>query len=499
MKKNILILRHKGASVIILVFSLFAIMGLASFVVDLGLMLNQRYELQKAVESAALLSASEYEIYEFDAGGGNMNLAIPASTEITDATTGNASTHYKALKETNQLINAGSGTDVTPTVTFNAQSGAVRVEADAAAPTYFISILGIKEIKLQGKAAAINKPIYLSKTFPKPTGSILNGVNDVTVAGADYEDTDIKDPLGGDTSTGIHPTGSIFNQNNDLKNIYGQPDQKVLSLGPGGHITIKLPATIYDGKGIDFVIYERGHAEGYFVYAGVDADPTVPYIDAANPGSGIKWINVSCAGIPLYAKIDEVIGSHLTTIEINGVNSQNYKFYGSGFFDLGVKCDAVGLGTIYDGTGATAAPRIKNAKYLKIIDDNMEDGFFLQPKYGNNQPSAIPTLLPGEHSGFSPGADIDAIAILHHSRLISLADFVGGDTDGDGLMNITEQMHGYDPGNVDTDGDGINDLKEYRGYDPDDTDILLNSGPSKVLFKDSVNKDVPPIVIEIKP
>ena len=67
----------KGASIIILVFSIFAILGLASFALDLGLILNQRYELQKAVESAALLSASEYEVYE--SGG---NLVLPASSAV---------------------------------------------------------------------------------------------------------------------------------------------------------------------------------------------------------------------------------------------------------------------------------------------------------------------------------------------------------------------------------------------------------------------------------
>ena len=194
-----------------------------------------------------------------------------------------------------------------------------------------------------------------------------------------------------------------------------------------------------------------------------------------------------------------MIGSHMTTVQINGANVSEYKFYGSGLFDLGMKCDAVGPGTVYDGTGATPAPRIKNVKYLKIIDDNREDGFFLQPKFGNNQPSSIPSLFPGEHSGFSPGADIDAIAIFHHARIISLADYAGGDADGDGLMDITEKMHGFDETAPDTDVDGINDLREFRGYDPDDTDILLNSGPSKVLYQQSPTKSTQPQLIEIEP
>lgn len=510
---------RKGVSIIILVFSLFAIVGLSALVLDLGLILNQRYELQKAVESAALLTASEYELLESDRKDpGEFRLGLPFQINITDASSGVGSVQYKALKDYNQLLSVG--TDSIPAITFNRDSKAVKIEANATVPTYFMSVLGIREIEIQSKAAAINVPQYLSSKFPRPNGSIVNG------AGI-YRDTEIRSPVGGKTSGFAHPTGDVYNQNSDFDNIYGRPDGKTLSLGPGGHIMIKLPSTIFDGKGVDFAIYERGHAEGYFVYAGIDIDPDDPYIDAANPGSGINWVNISCTGIPLYVKMDddEIIGSHRTQVNINGVTYTDYKFYGSGYFDLGMKCDNFYDGTVYDGTDPGNSVQIKNIKYLKIIDDNIEDGFFLQPRLDFNyhpEPEdytehAIPMVIPGEHSSFTPGADLDAIEILHHSRLISIADF-GADADGDGifetadndgdrLINVLEQIYGYDPNNTDTDGDGINDFLEHWGEEPhfsslyDDSPQFETESSDDIttLIKEYPTKTIRPPGIEIKP
>ncbi|MCK5177771.1 MAG: hypothetical protein KAQ92_08660, partial [Candidatus Aenigmarchaeota archaeon] len=400
--------RRKGASIVILVFSLLAIIGLASFALDLGYVLNQRYELQKAVESAALLAASEYEVYEEDLGAGNLALKVPAAADIENAATGIASVYYQALKDNNQLLNIG--TDATPVVTLDASSSAVKVAAGAEIVPFFISMLGIKKIEINAIAAAVSAPVYLSSVYPKPTGSILNGL------GLTYRDTEIKDPLGSDTSLGAIPTTTVHNQNNDLNNIYGQPDGNSLSLGPGGYITLKLSTILADGKGVDLAIYERGNADGYFVYAGIDINPNTAYVDASIPGGGIQWINISCTGIPLYTQTDGMIGCHRTSVQINGVAKIEYKFYGSGLFDLGTKCTNPVDGVIYDGTDdTTAPPKLYNVKYLKIIDDNTEDGFFLQPRFNINTPYAVPSIFPGEHSTITPGADIDAVAILHHS------------------------------------------------------------------------------------
>ncbi len=483
-------IKRKGSSVIILVFSLFALMGLASFALDLGLILNQRYELQKAVETAALIAASEYE--PFESGG---NFTKPTAGQITNSTTGNAALHYLALLDTNQVI---QGIGVAPTVNLNIPSRAVRVQADATLKTYFLQVLGVNSVTVPARAAAVNLPVYLSGKFPVPTGSILRG--DSTGTGG-YLDTDIRQPLG---STGGGLTTTVFNQNADFNDIYGPPDGRVLSLGPGGYITIKLPATLVDGKGFDFAIYERGHAEGYFVYAGIDVDDTDtdgdapnPYIDASIPGDGIKWVNISCTGVPLYVNKNELIGCHQTQVTINGAVSTDFKFYGSGYFELGSKCTTSGGTDIYNATAVGATPRLGNIKYLKIIDDNREDGFLIQPTFGIATPSAIPMLIPGEHSTFSPGADIDAIEIFHHSRLISLGDY-STDSDGDGLIDIVENIYGFNDGSADSDADGVNDLTEFWGYNPSSGNSL-HTADTNLLYKDYPAWGETPPVFEVVP
>jgi len=54
-----------------------------------------------------------------------------------------------------------------------------------------------------------------------------------------------------------------------------------------------------------------------------------------------------------------------------------------------------------------------------------------------------------------------------------------GDTDGDGIPDGTEAVHGTDPLNADTDNDGFGDLEELRGEDgkfgtPDDMNPLVS-------------------------
>lgn len=477
--------KKPGVSIILLVFSLLTLLGLSALVIDLGIILNQRYEMQKAVESAALLAASEYEAYWASI------FIMPNESLITDSDSGIAAQHYHALKNINQVLFQGK--EQAPlNVELKPSSRAVKVESTFNVPTYFLGVLGITSVQIPAKAAAVASPVFLSSRFPRPAGSIVSGVS------SSYRDTHIRDPLGGTSGS-----AKTYNHNNSFNNIYGKPDGKALSLGPGGHITIRLPAMIYDGKGFDFIIYERGHAEGYFVYAGVDADPTNPYISAANPGGGIQWVNISCTGIPLYVKSGYTIDAYKTTVTVNGSSTTDYKFYGSGIFDLGMKCSDGGT-EFYDGTDSTDAPRIKNVKYLKIIDDNVEDGFLIQPKFGMeaSQPAAIPMLIPGEHSSFTPGADIDAIEILHHSRLISVKEFDSGDSDEDGLLDTVELMFGLDPGVVDTDGDTISDLLEREGYMirstlNSDATLVGSSGMLPIIFKEYFGSDLCPPTMEV--
>lgn len=481
--------RKPGVSIILLVFSLLTLLGLSALVVDLGIILNQRYEMQKAVESAALLAASEYELYYYKPASGSSGFTLPAAAKITDSNSGIAAQHYQVLKNLNQVLYQGKEQSLT--VTLKKYSKAVRVEADFNVPTYFIGMLGVTSVQIQAKAAAVAAPVFLSSRFPKPGGSIVNGEKTTSPV---YKDTHIRAPLAG--TLGDAKTNNL---NYLFNNIYGKPDGKALSLGPGGFITIRLPEMVFDGKGFDFIIYERGHAEGYFVYAGVDTDPSNPYLSAQNPGGGINWINVSCTGVPLYVKPNETIGAYKTTVTVNGSSKTDYKFYGSGMFDLGMNCG----NSIYNGSSTAAGvPRIKNVKYLKIIDDNAEDGFFIQPKFklGGSQPSAIPMLIPGEHSSLTPGADIDAVEILHHSRLISLNEFEYGDgATGEYLLNVVENMYGLNNSN-------INNFLKREGYNIDSTTDASDTPPGSttplpMIFKDYFNPDAAlcPPTMEVQP
>ena len=93
--------KKPGVSIILLVFSLLTLLGLSALVIDLGIILNQRYEMRKAVESAALLAASEYEAYWASI------FIMPNESLITDSDSGIAAQHYHALKNINQVLFQG--------------------------------------------------------------------------------------------------------------------------------------------------------------------------------------------------------------------------------------------------------------------------------------------------------------------------------------------------------------------------------------------------------
>jgi hypothetical protein len=412
--------KRKGMSIILLAFSILAIIALSGFVIDLGILLNCRYELQKAVETTALASITDYEAYEDNAN----IIKYPAVNDISTDADSSVNNNLDAFKKSNSfLLMSGN---ITPVITFGTTaksrySRAIRVEASAVARTFFLNIIGIKSITLNASAVAAHVPVYLNDE------NILKG-------SGTYEDTLIRNPIAG-ISSSINVDGIIYalptltNINVMFNNIYGFPDGYALSLGPGGYITIKLPATLVNGKGFDLQIIERGNANGYFVYAGNDKNPTSPYVDAGNPGGDISWVNISCTGTPIGSLTNGKVGSY--SQNIIGLPAQP-KFYGSGYFDLGAKCVSPNGTVIYDGN-------VNTVKYLKIIDDNVEDGFTLKdPEYDTNL-NAVPGFFPGQNSSLTPGASIDAIAVEHHSRLINANDF-NVDTDNDGLIDVFETL-----------------------------------------------------------
>lgn len=440
--------KRKGVSIIILCYSLIAIFALCTLVIDLGIILNCRYEFQKLIETAALASITDYEAYE---NPSDNTIKYPTVANISTNAGSSVNNNINAFIKSNSFLLMSQ--NITPTVTFGTTSKskysrAIKIDATAVVKTYFLQMFGIKSIKIPASAAAMHIPVYLK------SGNILNGVST-------YKDTDIRDPVGGAATTqtinGVSYTlPAVSNVNNNFDNIYGIPDGKALSLGPGGYVTIKLPATLVDGKGFDLQIITAGNIFGYFVFAGNDVDPANPYVDAASPGAGIQWVNISCTGTPVGTTTNGAVGSYNQWIDLNGngivdAGETQAKFYGSGYFDLGATCSS--------GYNVN----IKSAKYLKIIDDNVEDGFTLKDPKNESSLETTPSFFSGQNSSIAPGVSIDAIAVEHHSRLISSADFAL-DTDGDGLLDVFENSFGLNPSGSSDGSATNNDALKFWGY-----------------------------------
>jgi len=469
--------KRKGVAIILLIFSIIAIFSMCGFVIDLGIILNSRFEFQKLVETTALTAVTEYGAYEDNAN----IIRYPAVANISTNVNNSAKKNFDAFVASNSFLLLSQ--DITPVITFGTTiqsrySRAIMVEATAVVRTYFLNIIGIRSIKLQASAAAMHIPVYLK------TGNVLNGV-------AAYRDTQLRDPAGGAATTqtinGVaYTTPAIVNVNTNLNNIYGMTEGTVLSLGPGGYITIKLPASLIDGKGFDLQIRAAGNAAGYFVFAGNDTDPSDPYIDAANPGGGIDWVNISCTGTPIGAPTNGNVGSYIQNVA--GIGNQA-KFYGSGYFDMGVVCT--------NDPGNYNA-NVKSAKYLKIIDDNVEDGFILRDPEADASMAAIPSIFPGQNSSFTPGVSIDAIAVEHHSKLISINDFTK-DTDNDGLLDVFENSLKLNPCGPSEAAPacgappGSDDDREYWGFANTGINNIIIDNPTTALRIDYPSRqDNPP-------
>jgi len=411
--------KRKGVSLIILIFSAMAIIAMLAMVIDLGLVLNCRYELQKVIDTAALAAVADYEAYE---DGGN-TIRYPTAAQISTNTNSLVNNNLNAFIATNSSMYLANSlvTSVYFGSTIQSRySRAIRIDASVQVRTHLLPLVGINSIKINAKTAAMHLPFYMKN------GSVLTGIGT-------YRDTDLRAPANGaatnvtiNTITNAMP--AMTNLNTSLANLYGYPDGNVISLGGGGYITLKPPVTLIDGRGFDLYIYTRGNAYGYFVFAGNDTDPNNPYIDAATPGSGISWANISCTGTPIDTYTNSRVGSYNQLV----LGSTQAKFYGSGYFDLRANCS-----TGYNHN-------VKTAKYIKIIDDNIEDGFIIKDVEQSSSLTPVPSFFPGQHNSMTPGVSIDAIAIEHHPRLINVSEFVT-DTDNDGLINIFETTLGLQP------------------------------------------------------
>lgn len=389
-----------GSSLIFVVFFLVVFLAFAAFAVDGTIVLTNRAELQSATEMTALAAAAEF------------NNPLTATSDVHSPTCKNIEDHIRATaKDTFKLLNQGSlkNVDVDNINFFSVNvppaSNKVTVSTTMISQPFFLAFLGVSGIKLDAKASAVSEELNVKSSYAPsiiwvtPSAAYLS---DILSKDVNMNDTAIVTPLGNGPSVS-YPSSVSFP---DFRLIDSQGDNKSLSLGPGGFITIKLPDPIIDKPGADLEIdeygvldsilnpdgitYRRGVSEGYMVFAGLDNDPTQPYVDKDNTGKGISWVNISASGTSIAGLGDKAILKGVATL---GCGPQD-KFYGSGTFDIG-------------------ASGLSMAKYIRIVDDNSETGFV---NYNGN-PYMV--MLYGEASTYTPGADIDAVKVLNHVKLVS--------------------------------------------------------------------------------
>lgn len=361
-----------------MIFFITVFLAFCAFGVDAAIIYTIREKLQNSTEATALAAASYF---------GKKNVMQSDITAKADEV-------FNILKLDN-LQSAKMTTNV------NMAQKEILVTTEMNAPTFFLAFIGVANINLNAKACAQSEPLSVTAKYGYVNWLTASAayLSDVISKGINLNDTAILLPLGN------FPLASYNMATNTVNFDYlDKEDNKPLSLGPGGFVTIKLPNPIIDKPGNDLYISESGTQEGYMVFAGLDVDPnypadsdtnnqtTGPYIQYDRPGAGIKWINITCSGTPTGTGIGQGIAAGTNFGAIT-------KFYGSANFDLGAAC--------------LAAKNISMAKYIRIIDDNAEDGY----ANGNF------LHLYGEASTATAGADINSVTVLNHVKLIAPSTF----------------------------------------------------------------------------
>lgn len=376
--------KRNASATIYLISFLVIFLAFAAFAVDGTIVWTNRIKLQNATESTALAAASEFSNYS----------SITAATIESDARNIFAFLKHDSLETVHENINSNFA------VTANPASRTVCVTTNMVSQPFFLAFLGVNGINLSANACAISEELNVTANY--------SGVNWVTVSAAylsdilsknlNYNDTAILNPVGNLLKSASYD--SITNYVRfDLIN-YEASHEYPLSLGPGGFITIKLPAPIIDKPGYDLFIKESGEStdgaiEGYMVFAGIDVDPEKPYVKSGQEGSGITWVNITGTGVPENSALASLAIDSATT---NSLGSQT-KFYGSGYFDIG-------------------ALNLSMAKYIRIVDDNEESAIFAATDNSGNTTYKKVNIY-GESSTATPGADIDYVKVLNHVRLTS--------------------------------------------------------------------------------
>lgn len=372
--------KKRASSAIFTIFFFTIFLMFCALAVDGTIVFANRSRLQSATEAAALAGASEF-----------------VKLNTVDAVKTAAENSFNLIK-----YKGLSNASITVSVNTDPNIKQVLVVATSVSQPFFLSFLGINGINIEAKACAVSEELHVTAVYPRINWLTAQAqyTSDILSRDLNLNDTAILLPVGD------LPSASYQSNIVDWKLINNETTNQPLSLGPGGFITIKLPAPIINKPGPDLFIKETGLSstgadgatlEGYMVFAGLDNNPAKPYWYFDSPGDGISWVNISKTGKPENSSFHEYIQT------ANGANitGDNVKFYGSGYFDL-------------DGLG-----NISMVKYIRIVDDNSESAFVT-----NDGIQYYKAMLLGESSSATAGADIDYVSVLNHVRLMPPKNYV---------------------------------------------------------------------------
>lgn len=392
--------KKRASTLVFVIFFFIIFLAFAAFAVDGTIVLTNRFELQSATESAALAAASEFYYGTNPA----TNVVEPSSANVE----GTARSVLNNLKVGSLRHAKVNSVDVNP------GTKQVLVQTNLVSQPFFLSFLGISGINLSARACAVCEPLDVTSNYSSGANKTAIWLNqnaiyysDILSQNLNFHDTAILRPLGTDYSASYPSTDVDATPSFDFINATNA--NQPLSLGPGGFITIKLPAPIIDKPGFDLLVREAGVLEGYMVFAGLDNNPYSPYIQADNRGAGISWVNITCSARP---EISSTAGNLITSIAATNstvLNSQP-KFYGSAFYDIGDSC-------------VNGGASISMAKYIRIIDDNQETGFASANGNNANPRNFYKVMLYGDSSTVTAGADIDQVTVLNHVRLMQAKEY----------------------------------------------------------------------------
>ena len=257
---------QKGVSLVMVVLGLATLLGFAALAIDMGNAFNVQNELQKTTTTAALTGAAAY------------NKKLPSSQNLTNIQQAVEDSFNLSKKSQPGLEKA----EMVGNVQVDTDSGAIRLQTKAQAPTYFIGLIGIRTLEVNARAAALNYPmayIVMNDLFPIPPADQKK-----TIAFAETDDM---------TATNVYYYHSY----------------------PGGRVQIVCTLPLVNTQGPEITVTEAGDLDGYYVY--VATDPAGP------------WYNVSGQGVSTNGGPGPQDGHPVVNAGRDGK-----RFFGSGSFDL---------------------------------------------------------------------------------------------------------------------------------------------------------------------